>query len=134
MAKTTKKIVLKMECTECKYRKQLAIKRCKPFELGGDKKKETPTPENVPVTNPVLLAHVWRHVAAMQTVQVTTNVAPMAAVTPVKRQFHRQEHGPKKCDECEHGYKLTNNMSCTSSPGERCKELALQPKRIAEPK
>jgi len=29
-----------------------------------------------------------------------------------------KEHGPKKCDECEHGYKLTNNMSCTSSPGE----------------
>ncbi|KAK2175631.1 hypothetical protein NP493_718g03005 [Ridgeia piscesae] len=29
-----------MECTECKYRKQLAIKRCNPFELGGDKKKK----------------------------------------------------------------------------------------------
>merc|ERR1712201_68714 len=39
-AKTTRKIVLKMECTECKYRKQLAIKRCKHFELGGDKKKK----------------------------------------------------------------------------------------------
>ncbi|KAK2162539.1 hypothetical protein NP493_1516g00016 [Ridgeia piscesae] len=39
-AKTKKKIVLKMECTECKYRKQLAIKRCKHFELGGDKKKK----------------------------------------------------------------------------------------------
>merc|ERR1712170_180580 len=39
-AKTTKKIVLRMECTTCKYRKQLAIKRCKHFELGGDKKKK----------------------------------------------------------------------------------------------
>ncbi|GAU89995.1 hypothetical protein RvY_02479 [Ramazzottius varieornatus] len=39
-AKTTKKIVLKMECTECKTRKQLAIKRCKHFELGGDKKRK----------------------------------------------------------------------------------------------
>ena len=39
-AKTTKKIVLKMECTECKYRKQLPIKRCKHFELGGDRKKK----------------------------------------------------------------------------------------------
>merc|ERR1712044_9660 len=39
-AKTTKKIVLKMECSECKYRKQLSIKRCKHFELGGDKKKK----------------------------------------------------------------------------------------------
>ena len=29
-----------MECTDCKYRKQLAIKRCKHFELGGDKKKK----------------------------------------------------------------------------------------------
>jgi len=35
--KTTKKIVLKMECTECKFRKQLPIKRCKHFELGGSK-------------------------------------------------------------------------------------------------
>merc|ERR1712141_307419 len=39
-AKTTKKITLKMECTECKARKQLSIKRCKHFELGGDKKKK----------------------------------------------------------------------------------------------
>merc|ERR1712055_266617 len=39
-AKTTKKIVLKMECTECKHKKQWAIKRCKHFELGGDKKKK----------------------------------------------------------------------------------------------
>ncbi|CAH1800247.1 unnamed protein product [Owenia fusiformis] len=39
-AKTTRKIVLKMECTECKYRKQLPIKRTKHFELGGDKKKK----------------------------------------------------------------------------------------------
>ncbi|CAG9540597.1 unnamed protein product [Cercopithifilaria johnstoni] len=37
-AKTTKKIVLRMECTECKHRKQLPIKRCKHFELGGQKK------------------------------------------------------------------------------------------------
>merc|ERR1712127_1180416 len=39
-AKTTKKIVLRMECSECKYRKQLPIKRCKHFELGGDRKKK----------------------------------------------------------------------------------------------
>merc|ERR1711976_719296 len=39
-AKTTKKIVLKMECTVCKYRKQLPIKRCKHFESGGDRKKK----------------------------------------------------------------------------------------------
>jgi large subunit ribosomal protein L44e len=37
-AKTTKKIVLRMECTSCKFKKQLAIKRCKHFELGGEKK------------------------------------------------------------------------------------------------
>lgn len=37
-AKTTKKIVLRMECSDCKHRKQLAIKRCKHFELGGQKK------------------------------------------------------------------------------------------------
>ncbi|TGZ37723.1 hypothetical protein DBV15_02958 [Temnothorax longispinosus] len=34
-AKTTKKIVLRMECTECKYRKQIPLKRCKHFELGA---------------------------------------------------------------------------------------------------
>jgi large subunit ribosomal protein L44e len=39
-AKTTKKIVLRMECTECKYKKQLAIKRTKHFELGAEKKKK----------------------------------------------------------------------------------------------
>ncbi|KAG2411755.1 hypothetical protein HFD88_009311 [Aspergillus terreus] len=37
-AKTTKKIVLRLECTACKAKKQLALKRCKHFELGGDKK------------------------------------------------------------------------------------------------
>ena len=37
-AKVTKKIVLRLECTVCKYKLQLPIKRCKHFELGGDKK------------------------------------------------------------------------------------------------
>ncbi|KAJ3399295.1 40s ribosomal protein L44e [Chytridiales sp. JEL 0842] len=37
-AKTTKKIVLRLECNVCKYKMQLALKRCKHFELGGDKK------------------------------------------------------------------------------------------------
>lgn len=39
-AKTTKKIVLRLECTVCKFKKQLAIKRCKHFELGGDRKRK----------------------------------------------------------------------------------------------
>eukprot|EP00160_Parvularia_atlantis_P002188 Unigene1178_Nuclearia_a/m.3790 Unigene1178_Nuclearia_a/g.3790 ORF Unigene1178_Nuclearia_a/g.3790 Unigene1178_Nuclearia_a/m.3790 type:complete len:107 (-) Unigene1178_Nuclearia_a:133-453(-) len=39
-AKTTKKVVLRLECNECKYKMQLALKRCKHFELGGDKKKK----------------------------------------------------------------------------------------------
>ena len=34
-AKTTKKIVLRLECTACKTRKQLPLKRCKHFELGS---------------------------------------------------------------------------------------------------
>jgi len=37
-AKTTKKIVLRLECTTCGYKTQQPIKRCKHFELGGDKK------------------------------------------------------------------------------------------------
>lgn len=36
-AKTTKKIVLRLECKECKAKKQLVIKRCKHFELGEKK-------------------------------------------------------------------------------------------------
>jgi large subunit ribosomal protein L44e len=39
-AKTTKKVVLRMECTSCKKKKQCPIKRCKHFELGGDKKRK----------------------------------------------------------------------------------------------
>ncbi|KAF7008212.1 hypothetical protein CFC21_023037 [Triticum aestivum] len=37
-AKTTKKIVLKLQCQSCKHYSQRAIKRCKHFEIGGDKK------------------------------------------------------------------------------------------------
>merc|ERR1712189_69803 len=39
-AKTTKKIVLRLECTDCKRKDQVTIKRCKHFELGGEKKKK----------------------------------------------------------------------------------------------
>jgi len=39
-AKTTKKIVLRLECTKCKVKSHLVIKRCKHFELGGDKKSK----------------------------------------------------------------------------------------------
>ena len=33
-AKTTKKVVLRLECVSCKTKTQLALKRCKHFELG----------------------------------------------------------------------------------------------------
>lgn len=39
-AKTTKKVVLRMECLTCKKRKQVPLKRCKHFELGGEKKRK----------------------------------------------------------------------------------------------
>merc|ERR1711889_15177 len=39
-AKTTKKVVLRLECTKSKKKKLLVIKRCKHFELGGDKKRK----------------------------------------------------------------------------------------------
>ncbi len=38
-AKTTKKIVLKLECTVCKTKKLSPIKRCKSFVLGQTKQK-----------------------------------------------------------------------------------------------
>lgn len=37
-AKTTRKIVLRLECTKCKYKQQRTLKRCKHFELGDQKK------------------------------------------------------------------------------------------------
>ena len=37
-AKTTKKIVLRLQCSECKGTAMKPIKRCKHFEIGGDKK------------------------------------------------------------------------------------------------
>eukprot|EP00803_Ostreobium_quekettii_P009712 evm.model.scf_343.2 EVM.evm.TU.scf_343.2 scf_343:3575-5329(-) len=39
-AKTTKKIVLRLSCPECKMTSLLPIKRCKHFEIGGDKSKK----------------------------------------------------------------------------------------------
>merc|ERR1740121_3195248 len=38
-AKTTKKIVLKLECTKCKAKRMKPIKRTKHVELGTDSKK-----------------------------------------------------------------------------------------------
>ncbi|XWS16080.1 hypothetical protein CRYUN_Cryun34aG0054900 [Craigia yunnanensis] len=37
-AKTTKKIVPRLQCQACKHVSQHPIKRCKHFEIGGDKK------------------------------------------------------------------------------------------------
>eukprot|EP01121_Diplochlamys_sp_Union-15-3_P017179 TRINITY_DN59_c0_g1_i1.p1 TRINITY_DN59_c0_g1~~TRINITY_DN59_c0_g1_i1.p1 ORF type:complete len:107 (-),score=18.80 TRINITY_DN59_c0_g1_i1:44-364(-) len=37
-AKTTKKVVLKLECKKCGHTLMKALKRCKRFELGADKK------------------------------------------------------------------------------------------------
>ncbi|XP_036029777.1 60S ribosomal protein L36a-like [Onychomys torridus] len=39
---TTKKIVLRLDCVEpnCRSKRMLAIKRCKHFEQGGDKKRK----------------------------------------------------------------------------------------------
>ncbi|XP_037353584.1 60S ribosomal protein L36a-like [Talpa occidentalis] len=41
-AKTTTKIVLRLECIEpnCRSKRMLAIKRCKHLELGGDNKRK----------------------------------------------------------------------------------------------
>ena len=39
-AKTTKKVVIRLECKKCKRKMQLCLKRCKHFELG---EKKAPT-------------------------------------------------------------------------------------------
>ncbi|RDA93665.1 hypothetical protein CP533_4889, partial [Ophiocordyceps camponoti-saundersi (nom. inval.)] len=46
-AKTTKKVVLRLECVKCKTKCQLALKRCKHFELG----LEALAHENCPTTS-----------------------------------------------------------------------------------
>ncbi|KAF9605310.1 hypothetical protein IFM89_015926 [Coptis chinensis] len=38
MTKTTKKIVLRLQCQSCKHVSQHAIKKCKHFLIGWDKK------------------------------------------------------------------------------------------------
>merc|ERR1712065_10496 len=43
-AKTTKKIVLRLECERCKYKSQQPIKRTKHFELGQEKKTKNAVP------------------------------------------------------------------------------------------
>ncbi|GHP04969.1 60S ribosomal protein L36A [Pycnococcus provasolii] len=43
-AKTTKKIVLRLACGQCKAVHMHPIKRCKTFEIGGDKKKKGVAP------------------------------------------------------------------------------------------
>jgi len=43
-AKTTKKIVLRLQCGQCKAVHMHPIKRCKTFEIGGDKKKKGVAP------------------------------------------------------------------------------------------
>jgi len=37
--KTTKKVVLKLKCSKCSQSHQHVLKRCKHFELGGQKKE-----------------------------------------------------------------------------------------------
>jgi len=37
--KTTKKVVLKLKCSKCSQSHQVVLKRCKHFELGGQKKE-----------------------------------------------------------------------------------------------
>ncbi|GAB0496698.1 hypothetical protein MMPV_008012 [Pyropia vietnamensis] len=37
-AKTTKKVVLRLECTVCKFKSHKTLARCKHFELGDQKK------------------------------------------------------------------------------------------------
>ena len=38
--KTTKKVVLKMKCSECKGQSQVVLKRCKHFEIGAAGKQK----------------------------------------------------------------------------------------------
>jgi large subunit ribosomal protein L44e len=38
--KTTKKVVLKLKCAKCGQSHQHVLKRCKHFELGGQKKQD----------------------------------------------------------------------------------------------
>eukprot|EP01128_Nolandella_sp_AFSM9_P009410 TRINITY_DN6011_c0_g1_i1.p2 TRINITY_DN6011_c0_g1~~TRINITY_DN6011_c0_g1_i1.p2 ORF type:complete len:108 (-),score=30.13 TRINITY_DN6011_c0_g1_i1:162-485(-) len=39
-SKVTKKVTLRFECVKCGTRQLRSLKRCKKFELGGDKKRK----------------------------------------------------------------------------------------------
>ncbi|KCV70020.1 60S ribosomal protein L44 [Fonticula alba] len=40
-AKVTRKITLRLECSDCSHRFQFSLKRCKSFELGGATKSSS---------------------------------------------------------------------------------------------
>ena len=42
-AKQTKKLVLRLECKECKAKAQRPLKRCKTLEIGEKKNKDAQT-------------------------------------------------------------------------------------------
>ena len=48
-----------MECTSCKFKKQIALKRCKHFELGGEKKQSVSL--TIVVKRPLLLQLTSAH-------------------------------------------------------------------------
>jgi large subunit ribosomal protein L44e len=53
-AKTTKKIVLRMTCQECKRVHLQNLKRCKSFEIGGERKtKHKACFRRLPITLPI---------------------------------------------------------------------------------
>merc|ERR1712105_297473 len=57
-AKTTKKLVLRMECTTCKWKNQVPIKRTKRFELGGEE-EEGPHDPVLSLPAFIRLCNVW---------------------------------------------------------------------------
>ncbi|KAH0834797.1 hypothetical protein J3R83DRAFT_10398 [Lanmaoa asiatica] len=72
-AKTTKKVVLRLECTVCKYKMQLSLKRCKHFELGGEKKTKGAA---------LQFTGGFSYDTVVELCMITSDPAPVPAPTP----------------------------------------------------
>ncbi|MCP9262138.1 60S ribosomal protein L44 [Dirofilaria immitis] len=111
-AKTTKKIVLRMECTECKHRKQLPIKRCKHFELGGQKKTRGQTENRRAVAN--ILLNIRRRMSYDSfTSTGIYHLTPAAMVVTIAY--------CDKPDEILHSFSKVGDSVCIGRDKRKCK-------------
>jgi hypothetical protein len=112
--------VLRLECTVCKYKHQVPLKRCKHFELGGDKKTKVSwalkydRPKCHPInaslydTYRVLLSSSKRFFATYKclVIGLRYSICPFATGTFIISWRRRRKHCVRKC--CLYGLMRRN--------------------------